>query len=93
MEGMARYASKCSQLFHMRVPMTSDSRTPSSSRSACASRAARPPTSAKLRRRGSSPPAQVVTVAAPWTVEPWLRIRDTNSGTSCMVLCIGGASR
>ena len=47
MEGIAKYASTCSALFHMRVATRSSPSTPSSSRRAWASWAARAPTSAK----------------------------------------------
>ncbi|MGY3681454.1 hypothetical protein ACVWXU_005077 [Streptomyces sp. TE33382] len=86
MEGMARYASTCSALFHMRVPTLWSPSIPSSSRSALASCVARAPTSAKVRRCGSGSPVQVVTCDFPWMVIPWVRMRVTVSGTSCMVL-------
>ncbi len=89
MEGMARYASTWSALFHMRVPTGSPSRTPSAV-SACARRVARSPTSANVRRSGAPSPVQVVTTALPWTPAPWAMIRVTVSGTSCIVLCTGG---
>lgn len=85
-EGIARYASTCSALFHMRVATRWSPSTPSSSRRACASCEARAPMSAKLRRCGSGSPVQVVTCDFPWMVIPWVRMRVTVSGTSCMVL-------
>lgn len=86
MEGIAKYASMCSALFHMRVATRSSCCTPSSSRRAPASRVARLPISAKLRRCGSASPVQVVTWDFPWIVIPWRSMRVTRSGTSCMVL-------
>lgn len=86
MEGIARYASTCSALFHMSVATRSSPVTPSSSRSAPASWVARAPASAKLRRCGSASPVQVVIRDFPWIVIPWRRMRVTVSGTSCMVL-------
>ncbi len=86
MDGMAKYASTCSALFHMSVATRSSPVTPSPSRRACASWAARAPTSAKVRRCGSGSPVQVVTRDDPWTVDPWVRILEISSGTSCMVL-------
>lgn len=86
MDGTAKYASTCSELFHMSVPTRSSPVTPSSSRRAWASRAARAPISAKVRRCGSDSPVQVVTRDDPWTVDPWVRILEISSGTSCMVL-------
>lgn len=85
-EGIDRYASTCSALFHMRVATRWSPSTPSSSRRACASWEARAPMSAKLRRCGSGSPVQVVTCDFPWMVIPWVRMRVTVSGTSCMVL-------
>ena len=70
MEGTAKYASTCSALFHMRVATRSSRTTPSSSPSACASRAARAPVSPKLWRRGSPSPVHVVICDSAWTVEP-----------------------
>ncbi len=69
----------------MSVATRSSPVTPSSSRRACASWAARAPTSAKVRRWGSGSPVQVVTRDEPWTVDPWVRILEISSGTSCMV--------
>ncbi|MGX1223011.1 hypothetical protein RKD42_004270 [Streptomyces ambofaciens] len=86
MEGIAKYASTCSALFHMRVATRSSSPTARSSRSACASWAARAPISAKERRCGSSSPVQVVTCELPWMLDPWSRILEISSGTSCIVL-------
>ncbi len=87
MEGIAKYASTCSALFHISVATRSSSRTARSSRSACASWAARAPISAKERRCGSSPPVQVITCEVPWRADPWVRILEISSGTSCIVLC------
>ena len=61
-----------------------------SSRSACASWAARAPTSAKLAVRVPSP-VQVDTVDAACTVEPYVSSRAIDSGTSCMVLLMTGS--
>ncbi len=86
MEGIARYASTWTALFHMSVAMRWSPSMPSSSRSALASWVARVPISAKVRRCGSASPVQVVTCDFPWIVIPWCRMRVTVSGTSCMVL-------
>lgn len=65
MEGMARYASTWAELFHMSVAILWSPSTPSSSRSALASRVARAPISAKVTRCGSGSPVQVVTCDFP----------------------------
>ncbi len=76
MLGTAKYATRCSVLFHMKVATRSSPVTPHSARSACASRAASRPTSAYVLRRGSAP-VHVTTSAAPCTVAPCSRIRET----------------
>jgi hypothetical protein len=70
----------------MNVPTRWSASTPSA-HSAFASRAARSPTSAKLRRRaGTSSPAQVTTSLSPNVVQPYRRIAPTVSGMSIIVL-------
>ncbi|GAA2707000.1 hypothetical protein GCM10010429_18410 [Micromonospora olivasterospora] len=88
MLGTAKYATRCSALFHMKVPTRSSPVTPHSSRSAWASRAATRPTSAYDMRRGS-PPVQVTTSASWCTVAPCSRIRATWIGASIIVLRMG----
>ncbi len=91
MDGIAKYASTCSALFHIRVATRSSPRTPSSSRRAFASCTARRPASAKLRRCGSASPVQVMIWDRPCTSAPCTRMRVTVSGTSCMVLSTGSS--
>ncbi len=93
MAGIARYASKWTLLFHMRVATRASPRTPSSSWRALASCAARRPVSRKVWRCGSPSPVQVITSALPCTVVPWARMRVTVSGTSCIVLSTGASRK
>ena len=85
MDGIARYASRCSALFHMNVPTRWSPSTPSE-RSAFASRAVRSPTAAYVRRRDGSSPAQVTTSLSPNTVVPYRMIAETVSWKSIIVL-------
>ena len=85
MLGTARYAARCSTLFHRNVATRSSPVTPRSSRRAWASWAACAPRSAKLCRRGS-PPVHVVTCAEPCAVLPYSSSRDSCSGASIIVL-------
>src|SRR5687768_3534274 len=85
MLGTARYAARCSALFHISVPTRSSPVTPRSSRSAWARRAAIAPTSPYEVRRGPSA-VQVTTSAELCTVRPCSSSRDTCSGVSIIVL-------
>jgi hypothetical protein len=84
MFGIARYPSRCSWLFHWKVPTRSPASMPRRW-SAPASCPARPATSANVARREPSP-SKVTTSLSPYTAWPWRRIIPIVSGKSCIVL-------
>ncbi len=84
----ARYASKCSSLFHMNVPTRWSPSIPSPRR-AFASRAQSRPSSAYVDRRGPSA-VQVTTSDAPCSLLPYSSSREISSGPDIIVDSIRG---
>jgi hypothetical protein len=86
MQGMAKYASRCSWVFHANVATRSPDSTPRC-RSAAARRSVRCATSVNDARRDVSP-SNVTTSLSPKTVRPWRKIIPIVRGKSCIVDCM-----